>query len=226
MRTGRTIWLVAIGTLLSILVAGAAGAQGSGKATAKMEDKEGNPVGTADFAQGPNGVGISVNVKDLPPGEHAIHVHEKGKITPDFEAAGEHYNPTKAKHGFNNPEGPHASDLENINIAEDGTASYATTAPLLTVNGPENALLDADGSALVIHEKADDYETDPSGESGNRIAAGVIKEAVTGETTTAKESTVSGPLPGSGGPDILLLAAIAAIGGVGLLLLVLRPRRT
>jgi len=222
---GRAIWLVAIGTLLSVLVASAAGAQGSGKATAKMQDKEGNPVGTADFVEGPNGVAITANVKDLPPGEHGIHIHEKGKITPDFEAAKEHYNPTKAKHGFENPEGPHGGDLENINVAEDGTASYATTAPLLKVNGPENALLDSDGSTLVIHEKADDYKTDPSGESGDRIAAGVIKEAITGETTTAKESTISGPLPSSGGPNVLLLAALAAIGGIGLVLLVLRPRR-
>src|SRR5215203_3356140 len=212
---------------MSILVAGAATAQGSGKATAKMQDKEGNPVGTADFVGGPNEVAVPVNAKNLQTVEHGIHVHEKGKSSPpDFKDAGEHYNPTNAKHGFNNPEGPHASDLKNINVTEDGTASYTDTAESLTVAGAQNAILDSDGSALVIHEKADDYETDPSGESGDRIAAGVIKEAVTGETTTAKESTTSGPLPSSGGPDILLLAAIAAIGGVGLLLLVLRPRRT
>jgi len=224
-RIGRAVWLVAIGTLLSILVAGAATAQGSGKATAKMQDKEGNPVGTADFVEGPNGVAVSVNAKDLPPGEHGIHIHEKGKISPDFKAAGEHYNPTKDKHGFNNPKGPHASDLKNITVAEDGTATYADTAEALTVAGTQNAILDSDGSALAIHEKADDYETDPSGESGEPIAAGVIKEAVTGEATTAKESTTSGPLPSSGGMDVLLLAGVSAIAGVGLLLLVLRPRR-
>jgi Cu-Zn family superoxide dismutase len=223
---GRAVWLVGIGTLLSILVASVAGAQGSGKATAKMEDKEGNPVGNAEFVEGPNGVAITVNVKDLPSGERGIHIHEKGKITPDFKAAGEHFNPTKAEHGLNNPKGPHAGDLENINIAEDGTASYATTAPLITVSGDQNAILDEDGSTLIIHEKADDHKTDPKGESGDRIAAGVIKEAVTGEATTAKESTTSGPLPSSGGLDILLLATIAAVGGLGLLLLVLRPRRT
>jgi Cu-Zn family superoxide dismutase len=226
MFMGRAVWLVGIGTLLSILVASVAGAQGSGKATAKMEDKEGNPVGNAEFVEGPNGVAITVNVKDLPSGEHGIHIHEKGKITPDFKAAGEHFNPTKAEHGLNNPKGPHAGDLENINIAEDGTASYTNTITLLTLAGGQNAILDSDGSALVIHEKADDHETDPSGESGDRIAAGVIKEAVTGEATTAKESTTSGPLPSSGGLDILLLATIAAVGGLGLLLLVLRPRRT
>ena len=91
--------------------------------------------------------------------------------------------------------------------------------------GTQNAILDSDGSALAIHEKADDYETDPSGESGEPIAAGIIKEAVTGEATTAKESTTSGPLPSSGGMDVLLLAGVSAIAGVGLLLLVLRPRR-
>lgn len=226
MRIGRVAWLVGIGTLLSVLVASAATAQGSGKATAKMQDKEGNSVGTADFVEGPNGVAVSVNAKDLPPGEHGIHIHEKGKSSPpDFKDAGEHYNPTKAKHGFSNPEGPHASDLKNINVTEGGTASYTDTAESLTVAGAQNAILDSDGSALVIHEKADDYETDPSGESGDRIAAGVIKEVASGETTTAKESTTSGPLPSSGGMDVLLLAGLSAIAGLGLLLLVLRPRR-
>src|SRR5215207_7785730 len=124
---------------------GAAGAQGE-EATAQLEDTDGNPVGTANFVEGPQGVIINVNLQPgqqaIEPGEHGIHIHEKGDISPDFEAAGEHFNPTNAQHGFNNPQGPHAGDLENIIVNEDGSASYQTIAPLVTLSGGENALLD------------------------------------------------------------------------------------
>ena len=90
-------------------------------------------------------------------GEHGIHIHEKDAITPDFEAAGEHFNPARAQHGFENPQGPHAGDLENISVREDGTADYNTTTDRVTLApGKENSLLDGDGSALVIHAKTDD----------------------------------------------------------------------
>ena len=119
---------------------------------------------------------IFLPAQGLEPGEHGIHIHEKGDITPDFEAAGEHFNPTGAQHGFNNPKGPHAGDLENITVREDKTADYSTATDRVTLaSGKENSLLDEDGSALVIHAKADDYTTDPSGGSGDRVVAGVIE---------------------------------------------------
>src|SRR5215210_8782229 len=205
---------------------GIAGAQGT-NATAQLEDSNGNPVGSAEFVEGPNGLTITVNLQPgqqaVTPGEHGIHIHRVGSITPDFEAAGEHFNPTNAQHGFNNPQGPHAGDLENIVVNDDGSANYTTTNNRITLSGGENSILDSDGSALVIHQSADDYQTDPAGDSGDRVAAGIIREAATGEATTA-EGTTSGPLPKSGGPTLLsgllpagLLPAAAWLVGSGLL---------
>jgi superoxide dismutase, Cu-Zn family len=181
-------------------------------------------VGTATFTEGPNGVGTNVTLEPgqqaVSPGEHGIHIHEKGSISPDFEAAGEHLNPSNAQHGFDNPQGPHEGDLENIFVNDDGSASYTTTDDRLTLSGGQNSLLDSDGSALVIHESADDYQTDPSGNSGDRVAAGIIRAAATGETTTAG-STTGRPLPSSGGLSLgkpsLLLPATAMIVGLGVL---------
>src|SRR5215218_5785323 len=109
---------------LSMALVGTAEAQGT-RASAQLEDTEGNPVGTADFVEGPGGLNITVNLQPgqqgVEPGEHGIHIHETGDISPDFEAAGEHANPTHTQHGFNNPEGPHSGDLENITVNEDGS---------------------------------------------------------------------------------------------------------
>jgi len=133
-----------------------------------------------------------------------------------------------AQHGLDNSEGPHAGDLENIVVNEDGSASYQTTSRLITLaEGADSSLLDSDGSTLIIHERADDYQTDPAGDSGDRVAAGIIRGAATGEATTARETT-SGPLPKSGGPALesVLLPAAALLLGFGILAYaVVRPRR-
>jgi Cu-Zn family superoxide dismutase len=220
-----------LGALLLALGAGAALAQGGGTATAQLEDADGNPVGDATFTEGPGGVNINANLRPgqnaVGPGEHGIHIHETGEISPDFEAAGEHFNPTSAQHGFNNPEGPHGGDLENITVNPDGSASYTATNDLITLSGGENSILDSDGSALVIHQSADDYETDPSGESGDRLAAGVIRESATGEATAAG-GTTSAPLPKSGGPanlSGLFLPAAALLVGSGILAYAVLRRR-
>jgi Copper/zinc superoxide dismutase (SODC) len=139
-------------------------------------------------------------------------------------------NLTNAQHGFDNPEGPHAGGLENIVVNEDGSASYQATSRLITLaEGADSSLLDSDGSALVIHERADDYRTDPAGDSGDRVAAGIIRAVATGEATAAREIT-SGPLPKSGGPAIgsaaVLLPGAALLLGFGILAYaVVRPRR-
>jgi Cu-Zn family superoxide dismutase len=234
LRKRRAILPVLLGGLLLALASGVALAQGGGTATAELEDTDGNTVGDATFTGGPDGVTINANLQPgqqaVEPGEHGIHIHETGSISPDFEAAGEHFNPTSAQHGFNNPEGPHGGDLENITVNPDGSASYTATDDRITLSGGENSILDSDGAALVIHKSADDYQTDPSGESGDRVAAGVIRESATGETTTGEMTTPGGKekLPSSGGPNILLPAAIGAIAVVilGLDLLLRRMRRT
>jgi Cu-Zn family superoxide dismutase len=174
---GRAVWLVAIGTLLVVLVACGGSVQGSGKiAMAELKDKEGRSVGNAHFSEDEDSVSILVNVlQGIEPGEHGIHVHEKGNISPDFKAAGEHFSPAKAKHGFENPKGPHAGDLKNIKVVEDGTATYRTTTDRVALSEGKAAILDKDGSSLIIHAKADDYETDPDGKSSDPVAAGVIE---------------------------------------------------
>src|SRR5215218_1515947 len=142
---------------LSMALVGTAEAQGT-RASAQLEDTDGNMVGIADFVEGPSGLNITVNLQPgqqgVEPGEHGIHFHETGDISPDFEAAGEHFNPTNAQHGLNNPQGPHAGDLENIVVNDDGSANYATTNNRITLSGGENSILDSDGSALVIHQSA------------------------------------------------------------------------
>jgi Cu-Zn family superoxide dismutase len=227
LRKRRTLLLVLLGVLLLALGASAALAQGM--ATAQLEDTDGNPVGNATFTEGPDGVTINANLQPgqqaVEPGEHGIHIHETGSLSPDFEAAGKHFNPSGAQHGFNNPEGPHEGDLENIVVNPDGSASYTATDDRITLSGGKNSILDSDGSALVIHKSADDYQTDPSGDSGDRVAAGIIKESATGEATTpAGEKN----LPKSGGADILLPAVLGSLTvmilGAGIL--VQRLRRT
>lgn len=199
----KRAFLVALfGVLVLALSAGVALAQGELRAAAELEDADGNPVGSAEFVETPEGVSITVNVEGLEPGEKGIHIHETGSIEPDFEATGGHFNPTEGQHGFENPDGPHAGDLENIVIGEDGTGSYQTVNGMITLSSGQNPILDEDGAALVIHAEPDDYRTDPSGESGERVAAGIIESA-----------SVTGELPSTGGPSLLLLGVLMALAG-------------
>ena len=151
-------------------------------AMASLVDAEGDVFGTAMFTDTGDAVQISVMVSGFitaTAGEHGIHVHQVGACTPDFAAAGAHFNPTIHKHGTENPDGPHAGDLENIVFDSAGNATYSTTTTMFaisgTVNAPRPSLLAADGSALVIHMAPDDYMTDPSGRSGGRILCGVLE---------------------------------------------------
>jgi superoxide dismutase, Cu-Zn family len=146
-------------------------------ALARLVDDKGQAVGSAVFSQERGGgVRILVEVVGLAPGDHAVHIHEVGRCEPPaFESAGAHFNPTKAEHGTSNPRGPHAGDLPDVTVNTEGKGHMEVTAKLVTLNKKVPAsLLDADGSAIVIHERADDKRTDPSGNSGTRIACGVI----------------------------------------------------
>ncbi|MFL0507044.1 superoxide dismutase family protein [Ureibacillus sp. 179-F W5.1 NHS] len=146
------------------------------KAAAKIINTEGKEIGHMEMTEGADGVLISLGLTEIPEGEHGIHIHEVGKCEkPSFESAGAHFNPLDKQHGINNPKGPHLGDLPNITAEQDGTVQVEFVAKNITLEkGMENSLFDADGSAIVIHEKADDYVTDPAGNSGGRIACGVI----------------------------------------------------
>ena len=144
-------------------------------ATASLSDAQGNAVGTATLEEGEAGVRINLQFTGLPAGTHGFHVHQVGDCTaPTFETAGGHFNPTSMQHGLDNPQGPHAGDMQNIEVGTDGTASLAFDNDRITLSQGANSVLDADGSALVVHAGPDDNMTDPSGNSGDRIACGVI----------------------------------------------------
>jgi superoxide dismutase, Cu-Zn family len=136
---------------------------------------QGDTVGTATLREMGQGVQIALSVRGLPPGEKGFHVHQVGRCDPPaFESAGSHFAPQGREHGFENPAGPHAGDLRNIVVGSDGTAQQEFTAENVTLRDGPNSLFDADGTSLVIHAGPDDYRTDPSGNSGDRIACGVI----------------------------------------------------
>ncbi|MGJ9458299.1 superoxide dismutase family protein [Oceanobacillus sp. CF4.6] len=143
-----------------------------------LKNAEDMLVGTATLTERDSGVSIHLEGENLPPGTHGFHIHETGVCEPpEFASAGDHYNPTGAKHGFDHPEGPHAGDLENIIVSDDGTVNVEVIADMVTLEqGAENTLLTDEGTALIIHSGADDYISQPSGDAGDRIACGVIGE--------------------------------------------------
>lgn len=135
-------------------------------------------IGTAILKEGPDGVEMELNVTNLPPGKHGFHIHETGKCeVPDFKTAGGHFNPEGKQHGLHNSSGPHVGDLDNLVIQNDGKLTTKVMIPNVTLKpGEKNSLFKEEGTSLVIHEKEDDMKSDPAGNSGNRIACGVIEK--------------------------------------------------
>ncbi len=174
MGRGRTLVAAA-----ALWMAGAAwagtveAADGGLRAHATLHDRSGAVVGEVDFTETPTGLLVAAHLVGLPAGTHAFHLHAKGRCEGDFKSAGGHFNPDGAQHGFLSAEGPHAGDMPNIHVPAGGSLTVEVFLPERLLVG-QGGLLDDDGAALVIHEGADDYRSQPAGAAGQRIACGAI----------------------------------------------------
>ena len=174
MKISRLLCVLAV-AMIGCVVSLSAGAQ---TAKALLKDATGKDVGQVQLIQTPHGVLLKIEVRGLPAGEHAVHIHAVGKCEPPaFTSAGGHFNPGGKKHGMEAAEGQHAGDMPNLYMPGGGELAVDIANPMITlVKGQANSVFDADGSAIVIHAGPDDYKTDPAGNSGDRIACGVITE--------------------------------------------------
>jgi Cu-Zn family superoxide dismutase len=161
-------------TLGLFLALAALPSRSAAKTKVELKDAQGKAVGDIIlWDQGP-GVALELKLHDLTPGEHAIHFHQVPKCeAPDFKSAGGHFNPDGKKHGFDSPDGHHAGDMKNFTVGADGKVTVRLENREVTLKAGPHSLL-SNGAAIVVHAKADDYKTDPSGSSGDRVACGVI----------------------------------------------------
>ena len=150
---------------------GCAAVEPEGGPPSPLINSSGQTIGSVRAWQTTGGVSFRVYATGLPHGVHGIHVHPIGRCDPpDFSTAGTHWNPTGKQHGLNNPNGPHAGDMPNVTVAANGVLNEIVVLPHATMT----QLLDQDGSSIMIHANADDYVSQPAGNSGAKIACAVI----------------------------------------------------
>jgi superoxide dismutase, Cu-Zn family len=170
----RVAALVLMASLVGCMTNGEDATSGD-TARAELRDAGGRIVGRAEARQVEGGVGVSIEASGVSPGTHGVHAHAVGRCDPPgFESAGAHWNPTDREHGAQNPQGPHLGDLPNLTVGSDGRGRLEFRIDGAVLRSSDG-LLDSDGAAIVIHATADDYRTDPSGNSGGRIACGVLR---------------------------------------------------
>jgi len=149
----------------------------SAKTVVEMKDAQGKSVGTITLSESKKGVVLDTKLHDLPPGTHGIHFHQNAKCDgPDFKSAGPHFNPDGKKHGLQSPEGHHAGDMMNLSVSANGKATVKLTDAGVNLKdaSDSHSLFSNGGTAIIIHAKEDDMKTDPSGNSGDRIACGLV----------------------------------------------------
>ena len=156
-----------VGLVVFICTAVTLAAAQNGTTTVEMKNAQGQSVGKATLSPAKDGgVSVALDLKDLTPGRHALHFHQNPSCEgPAFTSAGGHYNPENKKHGLQNPEGPHAGDMNNFTVLKDGTAKTTVVAPHMKMGV---------AAALVVHAGVDDLKTDPAGNAGDRVACGVV----------------------------------------------------
>jgi Cu-Zn family superoxide dismutase len=177
MAMKRILMLVLVVLMLAALAATAVAARNTGAlhASATLVDPAGNVVGEAKFTEDAAGrLHVTVKVDGISPGLHGIHLHAVGSCTPDFGAAGGHHNPLGRQHGLHNPNGAHSGDLPNLVVNGAGQGHLNAFSDRAALSPGPTTLFDANGSSLIIHAGEDDQVTDPTGNSGGRIACGVI----------------------------------------------------